>query len=779
MSNFYPLQIISVTVVTVLALAASPTVAQTGQGNNLALEEVVVTAQKREESLQDVPTSIIAISGATLEREGIKDPVELAKLVPSLQIEPTFFSAGVIVRVRGFGFNGNNVLDNEVASYLDGAYVPRPGAILSSFLDMETIEILNGPQGTLFGRNAAMGAISMRSAAPSTDETQFRFIADVGSYDTYSGTAIANLPISDDFAVRLAAKVTSTDGFLEDQLGGRTFGEEDETVARISTLWNISDNVTWTLRADFSDTDGDGAFPLAVYGATTPASNLQTFSDFATSRGQPAPLVEGSEPSFNYFQEFGSPFLDDEQWGITSYLDWSLTENVTLRLISSRRDWKADQNSVDSLAVSSFDLISLLQVHDSESTSHELQLVSPKNAFADGRLGFTAGLYTFDEDYSTGSTFNVGPDFCTTLVPAAVPPFLVPIVVPLCQGSPQNGAGFRRQEQDADSIAVYASINYQLADNLQLDLGIRHSSDEKSGSTIADNPNPVFGAVGIVPPLDLPMQEFDDNDTSWRASLSWDATDDVMLFATYATGYKAGGWSAGDLVESETVDDIQVGMKSVLMDGRMRLNATVFRTLLDGYHGRVFDGASFSFVNAGDVLSRGLELDGVWLLSENFDVNFGLTLLDAEYDSAPNGEPLLEGLPSQDLTGETVPFAPDVKGSIGLNWNSQPFDNGFSAGVSARYSYTDEVITSTNNSPQSVIDGYGIADLTISLFSPNDRWQIDVYGKNIFDEKYFVGTIAQIGGGVLGVEDLSNGTTLYRAFAGDQQRFGIRATFNY
>lgn len=757
---------------------AAPAFAQ-GDGDQLVLEEVIVTAQKRAESLQDVPISIMAITGDTLEQEGIRDPVELAKLVPSLQIEPTFFSAGVIVRIRGFGFNGNNVLDNEVASYLDGGYVPRPGAILSSFLDMETIEILNGPQGTLFGRNAAMGALSMRSAAPTTEDYLFKAIVDGGSFGTYAGTAIANLPVNDDFALRFAVKSATTDGIYDNEFDGKTYGEGTETVARVSTVWNISETASWILRADFARTDGDGAFPETVYGRTATSAALNTFSDFATSRGRPAPLVEESEPLHDYRQVFGSPFLDDEQWGVTSNLVWDLSDNVTLRLINSFRDWNADQNSVDSLAVSTFDLISLLQTHDSESMSHEVQLVSPKGAFMDGRLGFTSGVYYFEEDYKAGSTFNVGPDFCTTLVPAAVPPFLVPIVVPLCQATPQNSAGFRMQDQTAESYAAYASINYLLGDDLQLDFGIRYSNDEKSGSTFADNPNPVFGAVGIVPPIDLPNQDFDDDDTSYRISLSWNTTDDIMLFGAFATGYKAGGWSSGDLVNSETVDDFQLGVKSTLWNGRTRLNATLFYTQLDEFHGRTFDGVAFAFVNAGDVISQGIELDGVVLLSENLALNFGLTLLDAEYDSAPNGEPLLEGLPTQDLTGETPTFAPDVKGSLGLNWSSGPFAGGYTVGVSARYSYTDEVVTAANNSPQSRIDGYGITDLTISIVNPNESWQVDLYGKNIFDKRYYVGTIAQIGGGVIGVEDLATGTTLYRGFAGDRQRFGIRATINF
>jgi iron complex outermembrane recepter protein len=239
-----------------LALTAGAAVAE----ESIQLEEVVVTAQKRIENIQEVPLSIVSVSGDALRNAGVNNAVDLGKLVPSLQINPGLFVSGVIIRIRGFGSAPNTATDSDVATYVDSAFIPRPGAIMSSFLDVKNVEVLNGPQGTLFGRNAAMGAISVNSNAPATDKRSFAATVEGANYGSHALTAVANFPLSDKFALRFAYKNSHTDGDLDNAFDGKTWGKSDQNVGRVSAKWDIADKLSWTVRVDAATTTGDGVF---------------------------------------------------------------------------------------------------------------------------------------------------------------------------------------------------------------------------------------------------------------------------------------------------------------------------------------------------------------------------------------------------------------------------------------------------------------------------------------------------------------------------------------
>ena len=225
-----------------LALLGSGAYAQSpDQGATLQLEEVVVTAQKRAENIQDVPLSIASVSSEALRDAGIQNASDLGKLVPSLQINPGLFASGVIIRIRGFGSAPNSATDSDVAAYVDSAFIPRPSAIMSSFLDVKNVEVLNGPQGTLFGRNAAVGAISINSNAPTTDKRSFDATLEGSNYGGRALTGGANFPVSKQFALRAAYKNSHTDGLFDNLLDGKTYGKSDQNVSRLSAKWDISD----------------------------------------------------------------------------------------------------------------------------------------------------------------------------------------------------------------------------------------------------------------------------------------------------------------------------------------------------------------------------------------------------------------------------------------------------------------------------------------------------------------------------------------------------------
>ena len=752
------------------------------------IDEVVVTAQKRAENIQDVPLAIRALSGAALEDAGIKNVVDLGKLVPALQINNGFFSAGVLIRIRGFGTAADGATDSEVAEYLDSAYLPRPGAIVGSFLDVKNVEVLNGPQGTLFGRNATLGAISINTNAPSTLKRSFEANVEGANYGSYALTGVANLPVNDQFALRIAAKTSSTDGIYKTKIDGKTYGQQDQTVARISSKWDVTDNVSWTLRVDTSKTSGDGSNPLSVYVNTANAAQLAAFSAFQTGFGGTAPLYY-SEPSYTFNSYFAGAFLDDKQSGVTSDLSWKLWPVVTARLINSYRHWHNKQRTVDSIATS-LDLLRVTGNNESKAQSHELQFVSDKGAFLGSKLGFTAGLYYSNEDYTTRTGFDIGTQWCTTIFPALGRAFLVPA----CQAGPRTDAAVTNFNQSARSTAGYLQINYALLPKLDLDLGARYTRDRKAGGLTTVTPNPL--GVPFVAAVEGPqVLKFDDTNTSVRASLSWHVLDNVMLFGTFANGYKSGGFNSGPsspastvaarTFGSEKVDDVELGVKSVLWDRRVLLNASVFNTKLKGFQDRSFNGTAFVTRNAGDVRSRGFDLDAQLVARDDLRVTFAVTYLDSIYTDNKNapGLPGCAGGPGcplvQDLTGKRLAFAPKWHGNVGLQWDSPKFNGDYSVTLAASENLTSKFLTSNTASPQSLVPGYGTTDMHASLNSPNDRWQFELFGSNVFDKHYYNTTVAQVAGSILGVNNTVTGATLYRGFLADPARYGARISFKF
>ena len=770
--------------------AAAEPPAGSGQttASTAGVEDIVVTAQKRSESIQNVPLSIVAVSGTTLERTGVRNVVDLQKLVPSLKTDATLLGAGVSVRIRGFGSPAGTATDSDVATYLDGAFVPRPGSVLSSFLDVKSVEVLSGPQGTLFGRNASMGAVSVTTNAPSKEAATLDVKAEGSSYDTFIGTIVANTPATSVGALRLAVQGSHTDGFYRNSLDGKKYGGKDEFVGRLSGRWDLTSNLNWTLRLDGSYDNGDRANPFSGAPNATPAQ-VAALSTFVTQNGGTPPVL-GNTPSFRVNQQFRNPFFHDHQIGLTSDLGWTVSPVLTLRLIDSYRDWNNVQKVPDSIGTT-LDILNNAQTNKSEANSHELQLISAKDAFLGGKLSFTSGIYHFHEDYQYDVTFNFGSDYCRVIFTAVNAPFLI---TPCNAGPLTNGAS-STFNQSADSTAVYLQVNYKILPRLELALGGRETWDSKSANFLTTVNNPI-AAGAIASPESHPNLHFSDNRPSVRASLSWHITDRVLAFGTFSTGYKSGGFNSGvtnppltdaqRTFASETVDDYEAGLKSTFLGGKARLNATFFDTELHNFQDRSFNGQSFIIRNSGDVRSRGVDFDGELVAPAGFRFNFAATYLDSIY-SKNTGAPGLEGctgLPGcptvQDLSGRPLPNAPHWQGNVGVNWTGPQIADGFVPTVLVSENFTTSFLTSNTDNPQSRLPSYETTDINIALTSPRSHVKLELFGTNVFDRRYFVTSIAQVLGGLIpGVTDRTTGGTIFRGFAGDPRRLGARLSLSF
>ena len=746
---------------------------------------ILVTAQKRSEDIQDVPLSIVAVTGEALTAAGINDPVALQKLAPSLQINNTVFNSGVVIRIRGFGSAANTAVDSEVASYIDGAYIPRPGAILSSFLDVSSIEVLAGPQGTLFGRNATLGAISINTNEPSLRNRTLSLDFEGANHESYSATGVVNLPVAETLAVRFAAKNSNSGGYFKNMLDGRTYGDRDVFVGRASAKWEIAPALTWLVRGDYSRTTGDGVYPSLVYARTAPAALLNGYTVFANRAGGVSPVV-GNEPSYNFRQRISDPFLRDRQYGITSQLTYDVSPVAAVRLINSYRDWKNEQQIGDTVGTS-YDLLKVQRFTKSLAQSHELQFISDKDAFLDSRLGITAGLYYAREEYTLNTNFNFGTQFCNVLLAFAPAP-----VRNGCNAAPLTPAGINKFFQVAKSYAVYGQADYALTPQLTLGLGARHTWDEKDAISeqIRNNPG-ARQLVGIEAPNDL---AFKDDKTSVRASLSYEPTKDILLFGTFSTGYKSGGFNTGSpaaLTDAErtfastTVQDYQLGMKSILLDGRARLNVTLFNTDLHDFQDRSFDGTNFVIRNSGDVRSRGVDFDGDLEPIDNFKLTFGGAYLDSKYTRNTNA-PGLEGCTGtptcplfRDLSGTRLPFAPKFKGRVGAEVSTGTLGEGYKITFAAHENFTSSFLSANTGNEQSRIKGYKTTDLRLTLDSPDKNWSVTLFGTNVFDKTYYTTTVAQVLGNIIGVTSPITGQTVFRGNLGEPARYGARLSFDF
>src|SRR6478609_1406760 len=293
--------------------------------------QIVITAQKRSENVQRVPISVAAFSGQTLAKSNITDISQIGKLASNYQATKSVQSSFMRVNIRGIGAIGNTTIEPSVAIFVDGAYVPRAGAVVSSLLDIESVEVLRGPQGTLFGRNASVGALSLHSAQPRFDEVSARVTGEIGTGERYKVDGFLNIPIGTQAAVRVAGLHQNFQGYWHNKLDGKTYGGTTDDVFRASFRAQAG-AFDWVVRADYANIAGDGIPDIEL-------DRDSINADPQLKRIQ-ALLAGGPDMNFNdrSFNQFVTADLRDQQWGLNSTLSWDVGGGSTLRLINSYRD---------------------------------------------------------------------------------------------------------------------------------------------------------------------------------------------------------------------------------------------------------------------------------------------------------------------------------------------------------------------------------------------------------------------------------------------------------
>jgi iron complex outermembrane receptor protein len=638
-------------------------------------------------------------------------------------------------------------------------------------LDIETAEVLRGPQGTLFGRNTAAGALNLTTRKP-TQEFEGYVQAGVGDYGAYSVEGVFNAPFSEKVAGRFAAKYAERDGYGYNTLTNQEIGERDDLTLRGKLGIDFSDSVQGTFTVDYNEVNSGGQVIEMLPETASPVFEGTMAALFGAGVSTP----DAYDQVINQDHQDS---LADEQWGMSFNLEFAAGEH-TVRSITSYRDWEA--NNTESALRITGDVLPRLHNYTTETVSQEFQLLSP----VEQSLTYVLGLFYYEEDYYIDEDFNAGVDTC------------VPVVFALagagaaaaCSALPQFPATDSDYTQSLTSTAVFAQATYNFTDRFSMTFGGRYTDDSKDAAFIQTTPNLVIGSL-FRAPEDIPDLSSDDSAFTWLVNASYHSSDDVMLFATVSTGFKGGGFNSGGsgaalgrearIFQEESSTNYELGVKSRLADDRVTLNVTLYHTELDDFQDRSFDGLSFLTRNAGKRTQQGFEADFILNPVDALTIFGGLSYLDSEFDSFVAASPLPGDLEPQDLSGRVPHFSPEWQGSLVAEWRA-----GFGARdlewfLRPEYTYIGEqnIGGNTNLNPQSIQDAYGLINLRIGIGSADGKWQITAYGKNLSDEGYCEVLFDQpLGANFNGVDPVAK-TVPQRCSVGSPQTAGVTFRWNF
>lgn len=765
--------------VTMAAFFSSGTaMAQTAETQPEGIAEIVVTAQKRAENVQDVPLSITAFSGETLAAAGIEDIRDLRRITPNLNFTTAAQTANTRIQIRGVGTAGNSAIEPSVASFVDGVYIPRIGSLLAGLNDISSVEVLRGPQGTLFGRNASMGAVVLHTTEPK-DEFSALMQGSYGSFNRVRLSGILNVPLSETAAFRVSSVYYRADGFGRNELDGSRIGRENGFSVRAALRWEPTERIKWVVRGDFVDLGGDGNNVLTVISRSvtpTAASNwlARTDPDGAGPLRGSLPILDDTY-SWRVRQDTGGT-LDDKHWGVVSDLTLELGGGFSARLINSYRDWSNDQFQDNTVAIpgspygrpGSF---------DSESHSHELQLISPTDLL-DGHLKFVAGLYYYEEDYWIGEGLDLNPPYCNVIIRNSQPARLASCLAQ--QQVPGTRFNFF---QNTKSLAGFGELTVMVNDSLEITGGIRRTRDEKEGDVQSIVFNNTIARANESTALAL-----EESATTYRVIATYRPSEDIMVFGGYTTGFKSGGFDssppttgpigvANRTFRAETTGNWELGVKSSFFDRRFIFNATLFRTKIDDLQFRTFDGLAFRTRNSGAARQQGVEIDMIARPIPELTLTAGIAYLDSEFLDF-RGAPGLPGFGgTQDLTGTRLPFSPEWQGAASATYDGRINDN-LKWSLRGDLNYVSEANNGAqgDNNPDAVQPGYALLGARFAIGAPDRNWEVAVNAINLTNKAFCVTIAPQVQDQQFGLRSAVTGGTVLRCTLNEPRQVNLEFT---
>jgi iron complex outermembrane receptor protein len=735
------------------------------------MEEIVVSARGIEEGLQEAPIAVSAFTGETLDYRGVDSLDQIERFVPSLTLQnnPSFGGASnsAAIYLRGVGQKEFlPTTEPGVGLYVDGVYVARSVGAILDIVDIDRLEVLRGPQGTLFGRNTIGGAISIATRKPQPGgDFEGNVAAAAGTDGLLNLRGTVHVPVSDTVAIRASLASMTQDGYV-DRADGIDLGNDDTFTGRLSLAFQPNDDFAALITADMTrDRENGPAMQLlgidftdlsqlqgVVLAPPPPMAFIHNVTTAAMGPGQPCAATDpaGNGVTSNpaspncydarYIGADGSnegtapAYSETDVFGVSATLDYTWSANLAIRSITAYRELESDfarDGDHSPHRISQFE-----DTLDQEQFTQELQLIGTHE-----RLDWILGLYYFAEDGDNVNTL----DFTVSNF--------------------RSGGAF-----DNTAWAAFAQATFDITDRLHLTLGGRYTDEDKTFTPDQIIYNNYFAGISnLVPPgnplaaLDAPFlqagsrilplleKEITISEFTPMANLSFDLNDSVMLYATYSEGFKSGGFTQRvfppivppftappgtpdiDLIptyEPEFVEVLEAGFKLDLLDGRLRLNGAFFHTDYEELQVQVFNSVAPVTQNIGEASIEGFEVELFASPADGWFIEGSLSLLNAEYDSIDTANTLI-------LQSNEFERVPETTASLGL---SKEFSLGDTGTVLLRgdWSYRSETFNDAYNTPLLETDSYSLVDASARWTNTDGDWTVIVSGINLSDEEYLV-----------------------------------------
>ncbi|WP_323844434.1 TonB-dependent receptor [Microbulbifer magnicolonia] len=720
------------------------------------IEEVTVTAQMRAESLKDVPMAVSAFTGDTVKNSNLSDFKDLFALTPGVSGETndSFFDS---VSVRGVNNNSfGSGSDPALGVFLDGVYQSRAGATPSMY-DLERVEVVKGPQGTLFGRNTASGAISMVSRKPG-ESFAGEISVGAGQYGRQEFEGSMDMPLGENLAVRIAGMHQQEDGHVENLAGGRDLGASETDAMRFTAVYDGLQNTTVTLMAQYEDRVSDGT----IYRA------------FDSGAGYNYPIPEGDyDQVYNDVQGTDEAEIGD----VILTVEHELAGGNTLSSITGYKTH--NYTYIEDFDGTAEPVDTFVRDQSGDFFSQEFRLTSNNS----GPFNYVLGASYYQEDIKTFFAGIDREDYICDGIYAdeweeGLDSFVTCDMLPQdvldeafgFEGEPWEYAPGGLSIEAADTVGeysgwgVFANTTYDLTEATTLGLGVRYTEDEKTYSVDSPWPDTWTGGWNYQSMYTSGPITGDNtwSNVSGRATLTHVISDELTTYASVATGYKSGGFdylsyhitdpaygtdedsqyawldeqgyevdasnAEPSKFDEENVLSYELGVKARLLDNRLALNAAAFQYTYDNLQQAFFVGAAAITRNVGESEGRGLEVDARWLITDNLDLYMGLAWLDTEFTGAP--AELCE-----DCDGNEMAFSPNFSSATVLTYSRTTGLGELS--VSGEYTFTGEQWSDLENTEAVRLDSRNVFNFRVALTSPADSWTAGIYAENLTSEEYY------------------------------------------
>lgn len=665
-----------------LGMCMAPAAAQT-------LEEIIVTATKRESRLQDIPVAVTAIDADTIQSTGATRLEDLTFLVPSL-VADNFLSVLNSFSIRGIGGTSDNVgIEQPVSVYVDGVYVGRGVAFNTPFLDVERVEVLRGPQGTLFGRNTIAGVIQVITERP--DEQSFHAGGEVsiGNFDLRQFRGNLTGPLTDRVSGKVSLVWRERDGYAHNIFLNEDVNDVDDTAALAQLQFKPTDSLTALFSLDYAKSNDRDGYQDILQGDNF---NGDAFDYRVNSEGR--------------------NFSEREIQGGSATIEYTFGNGIDFTSISAYREYEADNDRDQDH--SSQAIVNTGRFEDQQQFSQEFRLSSR----AGETFEWLVGLFYFDQDVEALTRVDFGADFVIPSTQARIP-----------------------AEVSQEAFSAFVSGTFHVSDKFRVSGGLNWTTENKDLVFEQSTNFPLF------PNIPQFTDSLTDDAVSPTASLEYNWADDVLTYLKWSRGYKSGGFNATLVTSATALIDVQfdpefadvaeLGLKTSWKEGRIIANVTGFYTDYTDLQVQSFNGTDFTITNAAEASIEGVELDLSARPLDGLLVGVGLGWMDGKFDSFPGAaiDPVT-GLPV-DFAGNQLPAAPDFSGYATVEY-LRPVGERVSLRLRGEYEYRDGRFTDNQNSETFKQQSYSVVNALIGLESATGRWRISAWGKNLTSEEYLI-----------------------------------------